>query len=100
MIANPYEWVIPYKNSRNERRSWLAPSQIPKTFTYPFEVRSRSLRSFPSHFRAAISPRSGTGSKPPSCHGPHLSSLDAARYDPMTGPYIFKASAAYSEQLG
>ena len=55
MIAKPYELVIPYKNSRNERRSWLAPSQIPKTFTYPPLPQLQELSEpFPRSYLAAL----------------------------------------------
>ena len=44
--------------------------------------------------------RSGIGSHPPRCHGPHLASLAAANQLPRIKPYSVSASTAYWLQVG
>ena len=44
--------------------------------------------------------RSGIGSHPPECHGPHLRSLVAVNQPPRITPYSLRASTAYWLQVG
>lgn len=51
-------------------------------------------------FRLFLGFGSGTGSYPEPPHGLQLIMRLAARYEPLNGPCIFKASIAYLEHVG
>jgi len=59
-----------------------------------------SKSSEPARQLGRFGRRSGIGSHPPRCHGPHFASLTAASQLPRIKPYSVSASTAYWLQVG